>query len=144
MLKREDQSVEVRNGNTVNRVCEDKSTEERKGSAEALCTKEQKKNIEDKELVEPTNQQLCKYNNGIERETFNNVPRGPQKAAVIPCVTKQRKESKNCVDLKETDDRKTKANEQQEKEMSELCEQGARPKEQRATEPPGARQKTRE
>ena len=141
LLKREDQSVEVRNGNTVNRVCEDKSTEERKGSAEVLCTKEKKKNIED---MDPTNQQLCKYNNSIERETSNNVPRGPQKAAVIPCVTKQRKESKNCVDLKETDGRKTKANEQQEKEMSELCEQGARPKEQRATEPPGARQKTRE
>ena len=142
MLKREEHAVEVGNAKSVSSTCKDKSAKEGKGSVETLCNNEIKKKIEDKEVVEPTNKQLCKYNNGIERETCNNVPRGPQKAAVKPSVTKQRKESENCVYLDETDGKKSKANGQQGNAVSKIREQGARPKGQRAMEPSGAGQKT--
>ena len=141
LLKREEHVVEVGNEKSVSSTCKDKSAKEGKGSVETLCNNEIKKKIEEKEVVEPTNKQLCKYNNGIERETCNNVLRGPQKAAVKPSVTKQRKESENCVDLDETDGKKSKANGQQGNAVSKIREQGARPKGQRAMEPSGAGQK---
>ena len=130
-VKSEGRAFEVTGKKTVRDICGNKSPKERNGSVERDT--DMKKEIGNKQMASATNKQLCKYN--IELDASSSVPCGPHKATVRPFVTKQGKESKCCVDLDQTDDRKSGTNKQQENAISKLREQGTRPNEQRATEP---------
>ena len=133
-MKSEEHAVEVGNKMIVSNVCEDKSAKSKESSVETLSSEEIKKAIGNNQASEPT-KNLSKCNKDTELKTSSSVPCGPQKVAVRPFVTKQRQESKHFVNLDQTDGRKKGTNKQQENAISKLCEQGTRPKNQRATEP---------